>query len=777
MELIEYKKIKDLNYRQYSKYLQEKYGLAPKAYFHLSKKDNHLVAGRVSRGKEGLQCHHICEDLVASLSDKRVAEANNMEYQQPENLCYANLLEHLYLHILIAEEQNESEDGTVLGNGGVNWIVLALNSIYSDPSNSWYSRKIENLEEKGLSYNYNNIITDNKDTYLALVNRYCTSAFIRSKLNKEPEDLARGLCHTCRADLNNLDIYNDIMREAKNTFLFDWNVGAFADLETYLKTNNSALIQICTGGGKTTTGLEYLRVHNYKALVLGPSNTIEASWTGNDSIDYMNYQTFMNCYKEIAWDKYQVIICDEAHHIKADRWGEGVRWAMENVDIKVIGLTATPTKEQLDGTDIEFAGRICLGLDLAEGIAQGNIHPFSYIQSIYKMSDVKGEFEKYGPVGTQLWDRLNIQLNKNPIEKILKDNMPTGIRKIIVFVQNMKDIDVAISSMKEYDENLELRVINSKLDQEHNRKAKQWFNNTNDRNIGLVTVNMVNEGAHYRGVNTLVMFRRTNSTTLYTQQLGRIVVTTKKQNPNGIVFDFTNNAQNLIYRSKSALSVEIKTNGEEPPVEPEGTLPGTLIDVLKKIVEENDGEKTIVEKNAGKEIIYKDYTEDCVQMLNALKDASNVNTTIRKVYTAFINTIEDGNELINLFDFEAWKEFKTNNKGTFVVKEKPKHAITTADKEEYEKKKAEGKIAPTIRGTVSISDAEKLATAFKLALRRSFNFGAIDFENSAKCKMIITDENAFEEIVSSVGFKNAVKFKAIVDKISVDSFTYAVNLD
>lgn len=764
MNVSEYNRVKEMSYRQYAEYLQNKYGKPLKAYFHKSKDGSHLVAGKVSRGKEGLQCHHICEDLVASLSDKTVAANAPIEYQAPENLCYANLLEHLYLHILIAEEQNEN-DGRILGDGGVNWIVLALNSIYSDPTNSWYSKKIQNPEERGLSYNYNNIITDNKDTYLRLINRYCTSAFIRSKLNKTPEELALGLCHTCKADSGNQQIYDDIMNEAKKTYLFAWNVGAFADLEVYLRDHNSALIQICTGGGKTTTALEYLRVHDCKALVLGPSNTIENSWKNNDNVEYMNYQTFMNCYEDIDFNKYPILICDEAHHIKAERWGEGVRWAMKNTAVKVIGLTATPNTEQLDGTDEEFEGRICLGLDLAEGIREGHIYPFSYVQSIYKMEDVKDDFEKCGPLGMQLWDRLNIELNKNPIENILRQHMPKDtVRKIIVFVQRAADIDTAIATMKQYDPNLDMRVIYSKLDADDNAKAKVWFNTTSDHDVCLVTVNMVNEGAHYDGVNTLIMFRRTNSTTLYQQQLGRIVVTTKKDNPKGIVFDFTNNAQNLIYRSKSFLSVDIKSNDDNN----ENKESTPIEDVINEI-------KKIVEKNSSKEIIYKDYTEDCVKMLSALNDSSNVNTTIRKVFGAFMSTLEDGNELMNIFDFDAWKDFKTVNKGSFDVIKKPKHALTLDDKEDYDRKKKAGQTE--IKGQVAISDAEKITTAFKLALKRAYNFGAINFENNAKCTLIINDEDMFNTIVSDIGFKNSVKFKAIVSRIAHDSYIYAVNLD
>lgn len=285
MTIAEFNKVRNMIYNEYVKYLQDKYGLPTKAYYHTTGADNHLTGSNISRGKEGLQCHHVREDIVASLSDKNIAASNLIEYQSPENLCYCNLLEHLFLHILIAEEQKEDENGSYLGDGGVNWMILALNSIYSDPTNSWYSKKIYNPEERGMCYDINNIITNNKDTYLALINRYCTSAFIRIKEDMTPSDIAASLCHTCKKDNNVQAIYTDIMNVAKDTLLFDWNVSAYADLETYLKTTKTALAKICTGGGKTTTGLEYLRVHNCKALVLGSGNLLIACLIAGADLD------------------------------------------------------------------------------------------------------------------------------------------------------------------------------------------------------------------------------------------------------------------------------------------------------------------------------------------------------------------------------------------------------------------------------------------------------------------------------------------------------------
>ena len=65
------------NYREACKFLQKKYdkkGFVRKDYYHADPKDGHLIkTSGVGHGKDGLQYHHICEDIVPSLSDKSMA--------------------------------------------------------------------------------------------------------------------------------------------------------------------------------------------------------------------------------------------------------------------------------------------------------------------------------------------------------------------------------------------------------------------------------------------------------------------------------------------------------------------------------------------------------------------------------------------------------------------------------------------------------------------------------------------------------------------------------
>lgn len=757
------------DYREACKFLQDKYdALGFERFNYYNKKADGTLSknSKVGHGNDGLQYHHICEDIVPSLSSRERAEANLYEYQQAENMCYANLLEHAWLHILITENNSQVADNSqddITGIGGVQWMLLALNSIMCNADTSWYSSK--NEEGKGCSYNVNNIITDNKDLWLKVVNRFCTSAFIRQRLGKTPQELATLICLSCKKDGTQggslLSVYSDILAEANSTKLFDWNVNAYADLENFLRDNQSALVYICTGGGKTTTGLEYLRVHGGKALALGSGNTIKDSWTGNTNVEPMNYQSFMNDYENMDWSKYSVVICDEAHHVKAERWGEGIRWLLENKpEIKIIGLTATPTKEQFDGTDTEFGGRICYGLDLATGIKEGNIWPFDYISSIYKMEDVKDEFEQAGLKGRVLWDRLNIKLNETPVTEILHRHMPEGQRKIIVFCSSIKDIQYAEEVMNKYDPTLECRVITSKQDIKQNNDAKKWFNETTDKNVCLITVSMVNEGAHYNGVNTLIMFRRTHSATLYLQQLGRVVVTTKKPNPNGIVFDFTNNAENLIYNSTVQVEVTSDDISEAEVTEDEKE------DIIKKV-------KKVIKDLSGTEVIHEDYTEDCVATLNTLREAQNVNKQSAVIYSAFDDLKKAlETEEQDFFYYDLWANLETATGNLSITR--PKHATSKKTSDTFDEALA-GKRSVT-KKIVKASEVEKLATAFRTAIRRLYNFGYIEFADMRSFDITILNKSKFNETIKALGFKNAKLFEDVMNKLNKHSLIIASNI-
>lgn len=156
MTFDEYSKIKDLDYFAYCDYLQDKYGLGNYDYMSKSFKKN----SKSSRTSEGLYAHHKMEFYVPSLSEPDWASQYPWEFQAKENIVYCDLLEHLYLHLLIAEECDDRLK-FILGFGGIiDYFVPELNDIYS----GWVTRQ-------AWRQNCHDRIKDDKAVYMELIKR------------------------------------------------------------------------------------------------------------------------------------------------------------------------------------------------------------------------------------------------------------------------------------------------------------------------------------------------------------------------------------------------------------------------------------------------------------------------------------------------------------------------------------------------------------------------------------------------------------------------------
>ena len=159
MNLEEYKKVQNYNYVEYCDYLQGKYGVGLCDYMTKSWNKNK----KISRTKDGLYAHHKYEDHAILLSNPEYAKKNPYEWQLRENIVYCDLLEHLFLHILICENpsKNKNENEKVGFGGVVNFIVPELNDVYS----GWVSKQQWQL-------NCHDKIINDKNVYMELVKRF-----------------------------------------------------------------------------------------------------------------------------------------------------------------------------------------------------------------------------------------------------------------------------------------------------------------------------------------------------------------------------------------------------------------------------------------------------------------------------------------------------------------------------------------------------------------------------------------------------------------------------
>lgn len=544
MTINEYQNVKDFSYEEYCGYLNKKYGAVPRKY----------GSSKNKRPDDGLFIHHVREDEVASLSNRKIALANDPVYQEPENLVYCNYLEHLLLHIMIGEETAGTKN---LGlNGPFVFIVPALKNYFEK---GWKNEKI--------NAGYYNAIEGNKEVYDILLKRY----------NKI-------VCDT------------DLVLEHNSTL--------YPQVEDCLNNKNKALVVLGTGLGKTTTALQYIWKNQCRALVIGPNKLIKSGWERYAGwCDTITYQAFANKYDKINYDKYGLVVLDEAHHAGYDEasgkgaevWSRGINYLVEN-GIKLLGLTATPKRSDgIDICDTIFEGCVCEGKAVEDAIEEGIIHPFSYVTAIYNTDEIIEEYRDCE--NAELVGQLNLAINNTPTMKEIFNKynkyMLKNKRKGIIFIQEIADKPYVIDIFKDIYPDVEYRAIDTLMDPEVVSANRKWFEETDEGY--LLAINMISEGAHYKGVNTLIMFRRTNSYLVYTQQLGRIITLAKDENPEAIVFDLVNNVDNVEYNDR-----KIEGNKRYSV--------SRVLDAIRRRAEKSE------------QIIVADETRDIVKAIRDIKD-------------------------------------------------------------------------------------------------------------------------------------------------------------
>lgn len=538
----------------------------------------------VDYSKDGLFKHHFYEYRKAGLSNPEVEGTA----EEKTTIIFCDYLEHLLLHIMIGEQTDARK---ALGIGGaINYIIPQLNN-----------------------YFYNNIKCYNNSYY------------------------------------NNLDIevFNILIDRADHAInninvALDHNKQLYLEVENKFNTIGKALIVLGTGLGKTSTSLEYLIANKCRALVVAPNNLIKTGWEEySDWVDTISYQAFSNNFNEIDLSKYGLVIADEVHHAGAEVWGKPIQECL-NKGIKVLGLTATP--QRTDGNDIGitlFDDAVCEGYSVEEGIEKGLIHPFSYITALY---DTDGIHDEYASCDNkELVGNLDLALNNCPsLKDIFIKNMPAGERKGIIFIQDIADEKYVKDIMTEIYPDIQYKSIHSRMDKSSVEANRTWFENTDSGY--LLAVNMISEGAHYKGVNTLIMFRRTSSYLVFTQQLGRIITLVKDENPNAIVFDLVNNIDRIEYSNRRVDKNRFNIS--------------RIVTALKK---------TNAAKS--KQIVVKDCSRDIVKAIRDIKAFSNQKWTEEEIqiiteFYAKFHADNNSGARINLKELE--KLLPRKNRGNII---------------------------------------------------------------------------------------------------------------
>ncbi len=266
-------------------------------------------------------------------------------------------------------------------------------------------------------------------------------------------------------------------------------------------------------------------------------------------------------------------VVDEVHHAEAPTW----RRVLSRLDAGfTLGLTATP--ERADGRDVAaiFDDVLACQIGIGEGIADGILVPFAYrgLKDDVDYDQIPWRSGRFDP------DELERQvMHSRRMDRLWAAWTDTGAERSLVFCCSRRHARFVCEWLTQRG----VRAAAVFSGEGSDDRAASLRSLADGRLQALCTVDLFNEGLDLPGVDRVVMLRPTESSVVFTQQLGR-GLRRATDKPRLTVIDFVGNHRIFGWRLRhlmalcgledSALQLRRLIAGE-----PLRLPPGCLIDV------------------------------------------------------------------------------------------------------------------------------------------------------------------------------------------------------
>lgn len=373
----------------------------------------------------------------------------------------------------------------------------------------------------------------------------------------------------------------------------------YQEVKNLLKKYHKCAIIRPTGYGKT--GILTRLIRDYKnVLYLYPAKVIKnavfdfyygCSDVQNDEIPNATCWTYqMLCLaddtKLKALGKVDLVICDECHRIAGDKTIIALHNLLDNYcpEADLCGATATPERMDLKDEIGEFfdnhmTSSYTLHDMFVDGVAKKPYYCYcavDYKCDFEKISKLTNEeIERMGSIEDKKVQRHKLNEHLKEISELIR--MPNIIRttcdecvdntsymKFIIFCANIEHIRLCKDEVERwFKQAYETHNINSLIISSESEKTKSNVNELKklsyaDNTIDLIfSCDMLNMGYHIGDLTGIVMYRTTNSTIVYSQQLGRVINTGSSRH--GVVFDVVDNIhRRSLYELMGESSLDVK---------------------------------------------------------------------------------------------------------------------------------------------------------------------------------------------------------------------------
>ncbi len=501
--------------------------------------------------------------------------------------------------------------------------------------------------------------------------------------------------------------------ESKNIKLLPHNEEAYIKLKKCLEDNQLVAINHATGTGKSFIILKYLYENkNKRILFLSPSypineqliqeHTKELDIDINEfsKFDTLIYRSLLKMNMEELADNYDIIVLDEYHRCGAKKWGIKVNELLKYIkekhsETKVIGTTATEIRyldNEKNMNNILFDGVCASTLTLADAMLKEILPVPIYINSLIELNSkyediIKKVYKK------ALYDReRNYYLEliagmRNQIDEIV--NKGEDIRqylkkdgKHLVFSSTIDNIE---KDKIKIDKLLNCRyneyVVHSKKPKEANSKALKEFRYDNKPAV-LYCVNILNEGVHVKGVDSIFMLRPTTSPIIFFQQLGRLLSYSRRKDT-VTVFDLVNNISKSQYIYKLYIDLYQRAN---ELIETDSEHKDRYLNIVKrfKIVDATSkiyAKLDILNRALAKENFYKKRIDFVIEILQDSKENNLVEQKLAKM------DLFKYYKYITLEQFRIIKGLNVNKPSIFNLSEEEFIVLLSGEENLYNKEK------------------------------------------------------------------------------------------
>ena len=222
---------------------------------------------------------------------------------------------------------------------------------------------------------------------------------------------------------------------------------------------------------------------------------------------------------------FDCIVIDECHHAAADSYEEIIDYYAADIDsgkTDLLGLTATPDRE--DGSDIRvlFGGTFTHELSLAYAIAHQHLVPYRYMIANDVGVDYTSVHWRSKAADSEIAKLLEANENraKNVIAQVHEHVPDEHAMRAIGFCAGINHAKFMAEQFNKA--GINAAYLEGKSSESVRKEVFAKLNSNGKDRINIVfAADLLNEGVDFPNVDTILMLRPTNSVTIYTQQLGR----------------------------------------------------------------------------------------------------------------------------------------------------------------------------------------------------------------------------------------------------------------